>query len=187
MDPDASSGRVSAAALERLATGGYASTTLDDVAGAAGVPVGELRARFGDLDGLLSHLVCPLSVGLRELAGPAGGAGLAPASAVRAVLGRYYDLLVAHRRLVRVVLHDPAAAASQPGRQLRATMASFETELAGGAGAGLDRTIRAASAMGALHDAALGGGDADPMTMRRVVIDAAVAILCSGPGTDAGG
>ncbi len=108
MDPYAHWGRVADVALGRLCTRGFALTTLDDIARAARVGEAELRAVFGDVEGLMRELVSPLLDRLREVALQAAAADLHQREQLSVVIEAYLDALVAHRVLVGVVLGDPA-------------------------------------------------------------------------------
>jgi AcrR family transcriptional regulator len=186
MDPDARQGRVADVALGRLQTNGFAGTTLEDIARDAGLGEADLRARFGDMEGLMGELVSPLLDRLRELARSAAAADLHRAPEVREVIAGYYDVLVADPVVVGVVLRDPTAESSGSVRLVRTVMTRLRAELAGGAGADLDRTIRAASALAAVQSAVLDLAGLDRETVRDVVTGAAVAILLSVPGMEAG-
>lgn len=177
MDPAARKGRVADVALGRLQAGGFASTTLGDVARAADLREADVRALFGDEEGLMRELVTPLLDRLRRVVTTAAGADVGDAARLRQVVERYLDALVAHRTLVAVVLGDASAATSESVREVRAVIVALRDALAGGAGASLDKTIRAASALGAVHAAALDLADVDPAAVRVVVTEAAVAIL----------
>src|SRR5947209_165186 len=177
MDPAARKGRVADVALGRLQAGGFASTTLGDIARAADLREADVRALFGDEEGLMRELVTPLLDRLRRVVTTAAGADLGHAADLRQVVEGYLDALVAHRTLVAVVLGDPSAGASESVREVRSALVALREELAGGAGAGLDRTIRAASALGAVHAAALELADAHPHTVRVVGTEETVAIL----------
>ena len=179
MDPDARWGRVADVALDRLRTRGFALTTLDDIASAASVGESELQAVFGDVEGLMSELVSPLLASLRDVATQAAAADLRQREQLSVVIEAYLDALVAHRLLVGVILGDPTGAASESVRLVRGAMVGLRDELAEGTGSDLDRTIRAASALGAVQAGVLEFTDLDATTVRDVITDAAVAILLS--------
>lgn len=179
MDPDARKGRVADVALGRLQSSGFAQTTLDDVARAAGLREADAQSLFGDMEGLMSELVSPLLGRLREIAASAAAVDPRNATQLREVLEGYLDALVAYRALLCVVLGDVTAASSASVRLVRATMGSVREELARGMGGDLDHRIRAASALGAVQAAVLELTEVDPTTVRDVITDAAVAILLS--------
>jgi hypothetical protein len=89
----------------------------------------------------------------------------------------YMDALVAHRRLVTVVLSDRAATTSPAVGALRRAMLDLAEQLARATGDRVDNRIRAASALGAVHTAVLEMADLDAATVRGVIVDASVAIL----------
>lgn len=169
--------RVFDVASARLHANGLALTTLDDVARGADVDGGDLRARFGDMEGLMRALALPLLSRLQETVASAATADLRQPRQLRTVIERYLDALVAHRLLVGVILGDPTAASSESVRLVRAAIRSLRDELAGGSDSDLDHRIRAASALGAVQAAALELADMDPTKVRAVITDAAVAIL----------
>ena len=181
MAPDARMGRVVAVALDCLGTRGYARTTLQHVGDAADVPEAEVRQRFGGMEDLLGELVAPLVQELREAAASAARADLRQRRELARVMGTYVDTLTRYRPLAQVVLCDEDAASTEPVRLVRTTMLDLRAQLfrAGGTGAALDRSVRAASAMGAVEAAVLELGEADGRALRDVIADAAVAILLS--------
>jgi AcrR family transcriptional regulator len=179
MDLDALTGRVADVALAGLQANGFALTALDEVARAAHVGEAELRAAFGDIEGLMRALVSPLLADLHATARSAATADLHDPRQLREVIEAYLDTLVAHRILVAVVLGDPTAASSESVRRVRDAMLGLRDELARGSGPDLDDTIRAASALDAVQAGVLELTDIDPTTVRDVITDAAVAILLS--------
>ena len=179
MDPYAHWGRVADVALGRLCTRGFALTTLDDIARAARVGEAELRAVFGDVEGLMRKLVSPLLDRLGAVARQAAAADLHERQQLILVIEAYLDALVPHRVLVGVVLGDPAGAESESIRLVRAAMAGLRDQLAQGTGPDLDHTIRASSALGAVQAGVLEFTDLDASMVRNVITDAAVAILLS--------
>jgi AcrR family transcriptional regulator len=179
MDPDARKGRVADVALDRLHTHGFGLTTLDDVARAANLREAELQDVFGDIEGLMRELVSPLLARLREIVTTASAADLRQAERLRHVVEAYLDTLVAHRRLVGVILGDPTGAASESVRLVRGAMVGLRDELARAAGPDLHHRIRATSALGAVQAAVMEFSDLDAGTVRDVITDAAVAILLS--------
>jgi AcrR family transcriptional regulator len=179
MDPDARKGRVFDVAPGRLQANGFAYTTLEDIARAADLREADVRALFGDKEGLMGELVSPLLDRLRAIAAAAPPGEPRHAKQLRHLIERYLDALVAHRLLVSVVLGDPTATQCQPVRDVRAAIAALRDALAGGPEADLDHRIRAASALGAVQAAVLELAGVEPATVRGVITDAAVAILLS--------
>ncbi len=186
MDPDARTGRVTDVALGRLQTTGFAGTTLEDIARAADLPDADLRACFGDMEGLLRHLVSPLVDPLDRLTASAAAGELRRPAPLREVIEGYFDTLVAHRAVAGLVLADPDAAATEPVRRVRTTVMKLRTQLAGGPDADLDRSIRAAAALAAVESAVLEFVESDQQVVRDVVIGAAMAILLSALGAGTG-
>lgn len=171
--------RIVAAALGRFARSGYAQTTLGDIASAAGLTEVELQERFITKEALVAELTGPLLVRLDALVRTAGDADSHDPDKVAEVLAAYLSVLVDHRQEVEVLLGDPTAAACPAVSRLQAGLTELRDELAGPAG-GLDERIRAASALGAVHQAVADSTDVELLISRAVVIGAAMAILGEG-------
>lgn len=107
-------GRILAIAADIVATRGVAALTMNEVAAAAGVGVGTVYRRFGDLAGLIGAVMDERESRLQEsfMAGaPPLGPGAPPAERVRAFLHAYVDLLDDYAPLMAV-----AEATSSTGR-----------------------------------------------------------------------
>lgn len=169
-------GRIGAAALERFARRGYAQTTLADIADGAGMTEAQLQDEFASTDALVAYVAAPLLDRLAAMVSDAEDGDTRDPLEAAGVLEAYLGALVDHRRLVEVVLGDPTAASCPAVSRLRAGFTALRDVLAGPAG-GLPERIRASSALGALHQAVADFTDAELLTTRGVVIDAAVAIL----------
>jgi AcrR family transcriptional regulator len=177
MDPDAQMGRVAAVALPRLVASGYAATTLDEIADAAGLTVAQVRTLVGDEEGLMARLAGTMLAALGDILAEAAAVDLRDPEALRQLIENYLDTLVAHRGLLRVVLSDATAAGSPTVRAVRRAMLDLTDRLAEGTGDRVDNRIRAASALGAVQSAVLEMAALDPATVRDVIVDASVAIL----------
>ena len=165
---------------------GVAGTTLEDVADAAGVDEGNLRACLVDMEGLMAALVTPFLERLEPVAARAAAVDLGQEQAIREVIDAYLDAILDHRSVAGVVLSDPTAASTEPARRVRALTMAIRDHLAGGLSADLDGTIRATSALGALQFAALERSDLERHILFHTLTEAAVAILLPGPDEEAG-
>ncbi|WP_020674036.1 TetR/AcrR family transcriptional regulator [Amycolatopsis nigrescens] len=88
--------KILAAAEEIVATDGVEHLTMNDLAAAAGVGVGTVYRRFGDLAGVIDAMMNERENQLQQafMAGPPPlGPGAPPADRVRAFLHSYVDLL----------------------------------------------------------------------------------------------
>ena len=178
MDAPCADGEAIALALGRIHSKALAAA-LDDIARAAGIPEADLRARYGDKDGLMRELASPLLSLLVALTASAATADLRHTRELRAVIDGYIDALLLHRALVTIVLADPAEESSDAVRLVRDAIEALRNELARGTSPALEGRIRAASALGAVQAAVLEPSEFDPATVRDVIAGAAVAILLS--------
>lgn len=100
--------RILDVALELFAAQGFAATTTRELSERLGFTKAALYYHFHSKDDLLQALVEPVLV---ELNGVLDGLATWPVDdAVRAsVLADYLDVVLAHRRLLRVLVQDPSA------------------------------------------------------------------------------
>jgi hypothetical protein len=169
MDPDAPTGRVSDVASVR------------PQAGDPDMPVPP-----GEPEEVLEPPVSALLCRLEELVALAAATDRRSAPAVREVIEGYFDAIVAHATVVRSAVGERPPASSAAAHLVRDHIGRLRDALAGGAGADLDDTVRAASALVAVESAVFELTELDPATVRRVVTEAAVAIVLSGPGLGTG-
>jgi AcrR family transcriptional regulator len=166
--------RVTRAALQRFADGGYAATSLREIARSVGVTVPALYYHFASKEDLLSSIVRPfLSAAddfLEELASQPR-AGFA-----RRALAGYYDLIVEHLDVYRLVSSDPAVRGHAEVGQWAARQEETLLELLAGTGADHGRRVRAAAATGALRRP-LRLPDIDPVRDRELIVSAALGAL----------
>lgn len=94
---------IKAAALELFATRGYGQTSLREVAGRLGISKAALYYHFSSKDDLLTALIEPLILDQKALLAEVRSGALGDP---RAILERYFDLCLAHRRLFRGVVSD---------------------------------------------------------------------------------
>src|SRR5689334_8457349 len=94
---------IKAAALELFATRGYGQTSLREVAETLGITKAALYYHFSSKDDLLTALIQPLIDDQQALLDDIRSGAL---SDPRAILERYFDLCLAHRRLFRGVVSD---------------------------------------------------------------------------------
>ncbi len=91
------------AALELFASGGYGQTSLREVAESLGISKAALYYHFRSKDELLTELLQPMVDDQQRLIEEVQAGTLAEP---RAVLERYFDLCLVHRRLLRGVVND---------------------------------------------------------------------------------
>ena len=144
-----------------------------------------LRARFGDMEGLLADLLSPFLDRLRALAAEAAAADLRRAEHVGPVMAGYLDAVLDHRAVVEAVVADAV------GRRKRARP-RHAGPVAGHAGR-VDQWRRTSTpASGPRRPSEPCGPPrwtttaAMSASSRAVVTEAAVAILLSAPGTETG-
>jgi AcrR family transcriptional regulator len=130
------------AALHRIATDGYAATTLRGIADAAGVTPAMAHYYFGDkaglLDAVVEHRVQPIAM---QVIQRVGAAGEDPLAAMRAFIEAYETLAFENPWVPRLVIREVLG----EGGVLRET---FTLHFASRVGAGLLACVRAAQARG---------------------------------------
>src|SRR5215218_921903 len=141
--------RVEQAALSLFVVRGYTATSLREIAQAVGVTVPALYYHFASKDELLRNVTEPLLTAGDSFLGRLGR--LPRGGFARHALEGYYDLIVDHFPIYRLVSTDPAVRSHpEVGRRAAEQAALFLDLLAGPAG-GRERLVRAAAATGALR------------------------------------
>lgn len=163
--------RIIEAALEQFTERGFEGTSMRDLAGAVGVSTAALYYHYESKDALLLALVEPFLDSVEELLGKE-----AP---VREFLEHYVDLLASHDELLKLIDLDPAVR-SHPAvvDRLHDHTERLRSRLAGGR-SDEEAQLRASAALGAIGRP-VRMLSPDPALARRVLVDAALAIL-AGP------
>jgi AcrR family transcriptional regulator len=163
-------------ALELIAERGFAGTSTRELAERLGFTKAALYYHFRTKDDLLAALAAP---SLAELASLAGASPQRPtASGRRALLRRYIDHVASHQRLIRVLSHDPSAAASPALAEAPELFRQVMHRLSGDPADPAARA-RARFALGGIHAAVL---NADPDDDPQAVRAAALAAACGAVG-----
>ncbi len=103
---------IRAAALELFAERGVDATSLREIAERIGITKAALYYHYASKDALLGELVDPMFAELRSWgtsSRPTVDAG--DEAAVRAVIERFWELLLRNRQVMRVLIHNPAVVA----------------------------------------------------------------------------
>jgi AcrR family transcriptional regulator len=152
--------RVLETALALFTERGYGGTSLRDIAAQLDITKAALYYHFPAKDNLLRALTEPLVSKLAACARDAGRIG------PRDLLRRIVDVLDDHRRLLRGILHDPAARQVLVGEHgIFAELTTLEEALAP-SGSPTD-LLRARCATGAIRGALLPAGDVDSLVLDR--------------------
>jgi AcrR family transcriptional regulator len=174
--------RVEQAALALFVARGYTATSLREIAQTVGVSVPALYYHFASKDELLRSVTEPLLAAgdlfverLRSL--PRTGFA-------RRALEGYYDLIVDHFPIYRLVSTDPAVRSHPEVGRRAADQATMLLDLLAGPPGGRDRLVRAAAATGALRRPLRLPG-IDPQRDRELIISAALGALGSEVPSDA--
>ncbi len=181
--------KILGASLALFVVDGFRGTSVRDIASQVGVTQPTLYYHFGSKDGILAALIDPLvdagEALLDHLAELDAHGGLDGADFVDAALSGYYDVIVAHPDVFRLVQTDTAIR-SHPiaGHRLAAQAARFLRFIALGDGHG--QRLSAAAAIGAVRNALHLAG-VDPNADRAAILRAASAARWSdGRGAAAG-
>lgn len=168
--------RVERAALALFVARGYTATSLREIAQTVGVTVPALYYHFASKDELLRSVTEPLLTAgdhfiehLRRL--PRDGFA-------RRALEGYYDLIVEHFPIYRLVSTDPAVRSHPEVGRRAAEQATLLLELLAGPPAPHERLVAAAAATGALRRPLRMPG-IDPVRDRELIISAALGALGS--------
>ncbi|HET7517948.1 MAG TPA: TetR/AcrR family transcriptional regulator [Actinomycetes bacterium] len=170
--------RIARLALARFRVGGFAGTSIADLAGALGISKAAIYYHYRSKDALLHHLIDPLldaiDASIRDHTTPATSA-----RAARGLLDAYLAVLLAHREVVPLITTD-VAVLNHPSigprlhaqnQQLHSLLAAPNTTVAA--------RLRAEAALGAIWRPLIAEPPfdlADP-AHQRILIDAAVATL----------
>ncbi|MEA3215189.1 MAG: hypothetical protein QOJ19_1345 [Acidimicrobiia bacterium] len=166
--------RVTQAALQLFAHGGYTATSLREIARAVGVTVPALYYHFASKEDLLRNIVQPFLTAADEFLEDL--AGRPRAGFARRAFEGYYDLIVEHLDVYRLVSRDPAVRGQADVGGWAARQDERLLELLTGAGADHGRRVRAAAATGALRRP-LRLDDFDPVRDRELIVSAALGAL----------
>jgi TetR/AcrR family transcriptional regulator, regulator of cefoperazone and chloramphenicol sensitivity len=177
--------RIASLALERFRRGGFAGTSIADLAGVLGVSKAAVYYHYRSKDTLLHRLVDPLldaidaCIHTHSTPTPAAPVGT---PAARGLLGDYLAVLLAHRQVVALVATDVAVLNHHTiGPRIRAQDQRLRTLLAA-PDTSPAATLRAEAALGAIRrplttETTVDLTDAEH---QRILVDAAVAILEAG-------
>jgi AcrR family transcriptional regulator len=167
--------RILAAALARFSVEGYRGSSVRDLADDVGVTQPVLYYHFGSKDGILAALIEPLMDAGRDLLDELSASTLGPDRLVVRAFEGYYDVIVDHLEVFRLVETDRSVRSHPEAGHRLADQASRFLALVARAGAGGDR-VRAAAAIGAIRRP-LQLPDADPRRDRRLILACAHAAL----------
>jgi AcrR family transcriptional regulator len=176
--------RIAGLALQRFRRGGFAGTSIADLAGILGVSKAAVYYHYRSKDTLLHRLVDPLldaidaCIDEHSTPTPARPVG---SPAARGLLGDYLAVLIAHREVVALVATD-VAVLNHPtiGPRIRAQDQRLRTLLAA-PDASPAATLRAEAALGAIRRPVTTEPTVDLTdASQQILIDAAVGILQAG-------
>jgi AcrR family transcriptional regulator len=170
--------RIARLALARFRLGGFAGTSIADLAGALGISKAAIYYHYRSKDALLHHLIDPLldaiDACLQDHDTPAASARTA-----RQLLDGYLAVLIAYREVVPLVTTD-VAVLNHPriGPRLRAQNQQLESLLAA-PDTSLSARLRAEAALGAIWRPLIAEPQIDlsDPAHQHTLIDAAVATL----------
>lgn len=168
--------RILAEAVDLFAEQGFSATTTRELAERMGFTKAALYYHFHTKDDLLLALVEPITAQIGVLAAGPPRVGDA---ARRTLLAGYADLVVTHRRVIRMLSHDPAVARNEA--VVTRAKAAYGPLVAALRPPDPDPTAadtRVRAALGAIHAGLLTGPpDADPAVVRAATLAAAGAAL----------
>lgn len=154
--PDGTRARILETALELFAAQGFAATTTRELSERLGFTKAALYYHFRTKDELLQALVEPVVAQLTALLGPHPHDELPLDRAARGrLLAGYLDVVVAHRRLLGVLVQDPSAAqrpALEAGRAFHERLTEL---LSGTRDPSTEERTRLRFVLGGLHAAVL--------------------------------
>jgi AcrR family transcriptional regulator len=170
--------RIARLALARFRIGGFAGTSIADLAGALGISKAAIYYHYRSKDALLHYLIDPLldaiDACIQDHDTPAASARTA-----RQLLDGYLAVLIAHREVVPLVTTD-VAVLNHPriGPRLRAQNQQLESLLAA-PDTSLSARLRAEAALGAIWRPLIAEPQIDlsDPAHQHTLIDAAVATL----------
>jgi AcrR family transcriptional regulator len=170
--------RIASLALARFRVGGFAGTSIADLAGALGVSKAAIYYHYRSKDALLHHLIDPLldaiDVCIQDHTTPA-----ASAQSARELLDAYLTVLLAHREVVPVITTD-LAVLNHPniGPRLHAQNQQLQSLLAA-PNPSVAARLRAEAALGAIWRPLIAEPQLDltDPAHQHTLTDAAVATL----------
>jgi AcrR family transcriptional regulator len=169
--------RIAHLALARFGVGGFAGTSIADLAGALGVSKAAIYYHYRSKDELLHHLIDPLLDAIDACIQdhtPAGSARTA-----RQLLDAYLAVLIAHREVVPLITTD-VAVLNHPaiGPRLRAQNQQLQSLLTAPDTSPSAR-LRAEAALGAIRHPVIAEPQVDlsEPANQHTLVDAAVATL----------
>jgi AcrR family transcriptional regulator len=164
---------IKAAALDLFTTRGYGQTSLREVAESLGISKAALYYHFSSKDDLLAALIEPL---IRDQQAMLEEVRSGTLTDPHEILGRYFDLCVAHRRLLRGVVNDLQVLTRL---DLIAKTIAWRTQLDEFlVGSRPEDQVRAIVAFGGIQDCAVLFPDEFAMeSVRGAVVDAALRAL----------
>lgn len=167
--------RILTAALARFSVEGYRGSSVRDLADDVGVTQPVLYYHFGSKDGILAALIEPLMDAGEALLDELTRAEVPPGALIDRAFAGYYDMIVGHLEVFRLVETDRSVRSHPEAGHRLADQASRFLALVAAAGAGGDR-VRAAAAIGAIRRP-LQLPDADPVLHRPLILACAHAAL----------
>jgi AcrR family transcriptional regulator len=179
--------RIAGLALQRFRRGGFAGTSIADLAGILGVSKAAVYYHYRSKDALLHRLVDPLldaiDACIDEHSTPTS-AGPVGSPAARELLGEYLAVLIAHREVMGLVATD-VAVLNHPtiGPRIRAQDQQLRTLLTAPE-ASPAATLRAEAALGAIRRPVTTETTVDltGASQQQILVDVAVGILQGGHG-----
>jgi AcrR family transcriptional regulator len=170
--------RIARLALARFGVGGFAGTSIADLASALGVSKAAIYYHYRSKDALLHRLIDPLLDAIDAFidvsAAPAG-----EARPVRQLLAAYLSVLIAHREVVPLIASDLAVLnhpkigprLSTQNQRLRALLIGPDTSV--------PAMLRAEASLGAIWRPLVAEPQVDmaDVTHQQTLIEAAVAAL----------
>ena len=177
--------RIAGLALQRFRRGGFAGTSIADLAGILGVSKAAVYYHYRSKDALLHRLVDPLldaiDACIDEHSTPMS-AGPVGSPAEREFLGEYLAVLIAYREVVALVAID-VAVLNHPtiGPRIRAQDQRLRTLLTA-PDASPAATLRAEAALGAIRRPLTTETTVDltDASQQQILVDVAVGILQAG-------
>jgi AcrR family transcriptional regulator len=160
-------GRILEAARDLFAQRGYQRTSIQQIAERIGVVKTAVLHHFPAKVDILSALVEPL---LDDWEAAVAAAAHADTPTRWAVIEGVLEACLAHRHVLRMLLHDLAMLSHEPVFQRFVTIMSQQQRLIAGPGADLAGRIRAAQAIAMLGDPVVLFANAPTETLRREVL-----------------
>ena len=172
--------RILDVALELFAEKGFAGTSTREISERLGFTKAALYYHFRTKDDLLEALLAPGFEGLSSLVDDS--TTQTSASARRAILATYIDLVAAHESVIRVLTHDPSTANRPVLIRHKQLFERLTCLLAGDEAPGVAQQTRVRAALGGIGAALL---HANPTDDPQVVKAATLAAACGALGIPA--